>query len=336
MSIRETAVKSRLISPGFVEDALQSLRARGMDPAPVLADAGIRTDPLGPVTNEQYGALWLAIATLTGDEFFGLGAHPMRPGAFRLLCYTVVHAGTLERALRRSLTFLNIVLDDPAGTLQHREGLAEIVLTDMDGPRSAFTYRTYWLILLGVACWLIGRRIHLTRVDFSCAAPPNRLEYHQFFGAPVHFGQPQSRIAFRADYLRLPVIRDEKAVKHFLRAAPANILLRYRHDQGFTAGVRHRLRAVSPESWPDFETVAADMKLSPVTLRRRLKAEGQSFAAIRDEIRHAEAQRLLRETNESVARIAGTLGYTEPSAFHRAFQKWSGMTPLAFRREKTV
>ena len=325
-------MKSRLISPGFVEDALDSLRGRGIDPAPVLRNVGIDPESFDPVTNEQYGALWLAIAALSGDEFFGLAAHPMRPGAFRLLCYTVIHAGTLERALRRALTFLNIVLDDPNGELRQSAGIAEIILTDQSGPRSAFTYRTYWLILLGIACWLIGRRIPLSRVDFSCSEPVNRLEYHQFFGAPVHFGRSQSRLTFRADYLKLPIIRDEKALKGFLRAAPANILLRYRHDQGFTAGVRHRLRAVNPDNWPDFETVAADMKLSPATLRRRLKSEGQSFAAIRDEIRQAEAQRQLREGKDSIAQIATALGYTEPSAFHRAFFKWSGMTPLAFRK----
>ncbi|HWU61331.1 MAG TPA: AraC family transcriptional regulator [Ensifer sp.] len=325
-------MKSRMIAPGFVEDALDSLRLKGIDPAPVLRSVGIDPETFGPVSNEQYGALWLAIATLSGDEFFGLAAHPMRPGAFRLLCYTVIHAGTLERALRRALTFLNIVLDDPNGELRQEGGLAEIVLTDQGGPRSAFTYRTYWLILLGIACWLIGRRIPLNRVDFSCSEPVNRQEYHQFFGAPVHFGEPKSRMAFRADYLKLPIIRDEKALKSFLRAAPANILLRYRHDQGFTAGVRHRLRGVSPDSWPDFEAVAAQMKLSPATLRRRLKAEGQSFAAIRDEIRQAEAQRLLRDGTDSVAQIAAALGYTEASAFHRAFQKSTGMTPLAFRR----
>lgn len=325
-------MKSRMISPGFVEDALESLRRKDIDPGPVLKSVGIEADQPGPVTNEQYGALWLAIAALSGDEFFGQAAHPMRPGAFRLLCYTVIHAGTLERALRRTLTFLNIVLDDPSGELRQSGGLAEIVLRDQAVPRSAFAYRTYWLILLGIACWLIGRRIPLSRVDFSCQAPDNRQEYHQFFGAPVHFGEPQSRIAFRADYLKLPIIRDEKALKTFLRAAPANILLRYRHDQGFTAGVRHRLLAISPDSWPDFDNVAAHMKLSPATLRRRLKAEGQSFVAIRDEIRYAAAQRLLREGRQSVAQIGAALGYTEPSAFHRAFQKWSGMTPLAFRK----
>ncbi|WP_373456354.1 AraC family transcriptional regulator [Rhizobium sp. L1K21] len=325
-----------MIAPGFVEDALESLRRSGIDPTPVLNSVNIEADPLGPVTSLQYGQLWLAIATLSGDEFFGLAAHPMRPGAFRSLCYTVVHAGTMERALRRALIFLNIVLDDPSGEFRQVGGQTEIILTDLGEPRSAFAYRTYWLILLGVLSWLVGRRIHLSRVDFSCPAPTNRQEYHQFFGAPVHFDQPTSRITFRASYLKLPLIRDEKALKHFLRGAPANILLRYSHDQGYTAGVRHRLLSTQPDSWPTFETVAAGMNISPATLRRRLKSEGQSFAAIRDDIRMTEAQRLLRQSHESVARIASLLGYTEPSAFHRAFQKWSGMTPLTFRRQERL
>ncbi|WP_199261144.1 AraC family transcriptional regulator [Paracoccus binzhouensis] len=325
-------MERRSISPGFVEDALDCLHRRGLDPAPLLAQSGITT-LAEPVSNLQYGKLWLAIADLIRDEFFDEAARPMRPGSFQLLCQAVLHAGTLERALRRALTFLVVVLDDPAGELRLRAGQAEILLRDTGPPRRAFTYRTYWLILLGVMCWLIGRRIPLMRVDFACPAPPNRRDYHQFFGAPVHFGQPVSRLSFAASYLSLPTIRDEKALQGFLRGAPANILLRYRHDQGLSARIRARLRASPPEDWPDFDSVAAALRLSPATLRRRLRAEGQGFAAIRAEIRLTHARQLLRDTNLSVAEIAARLGYGEPSAFHRAFLKLAGTTPAAFRRE---
>ena len=71
--------------------------------------------------------------------------------------------------------------------------------------------------MLGIACWLIGRRIPLRRIDFSCPAPEHRADYHQFFGAPVHFSQPQSRLAFDARYLALPTIRSEPALRQFLR-----------------------------------------------------------------------------------------------------------------------
>jgi AraC-like DNA-binding protein len=323
-------MERRTILPGFVGDALASLTRSGLDPAPVLAKAGI-ADPDQPVSNLQYGWLWLAITDLIQDEFFGMGARPMRPGSFNLLCQAVLHARTLEHALRRALSFLTVVLDDPAGELRLRDGLAEIVLTDRVAPRPAFAYRTYWLVLMGVMCWLIGRRIPLMQVDFACPAPENRSDYLQFFGAPVRFDQPQSRLVFAGPYLGLPPIRSEKALQGFLRGAPANILLRYRHDQDLSARIRDRLRGTPPEDWPDFNRLAADLRLSPATLRRRLRGEGQGFAAIRDEIRELEARRMLAETDARVADIASRLGYAEPSAFHRAFMKWTGMSPGAFR-----
>lgn len=323
-----------MISPGFVQDALASLTRQGLETGPALAAAGIGS-AAEPVSTQQYGRLWLAITQMTGDEFFGLGARPMRPGAFNLMCQTVLHARTLEHALRRALNFLRVVLDDPAGHLRQHDGRAEITLSAAQGPQPAFAYRSYWLILMGVLCWLVGRRIPLMQVDFAGPAPENRRDYHDFFGAPVRFDQPQSRLIFAAHYLALTPIRSEKALQSFLRGAPANILIRYRHDQGLAARIRARLRAAAPEDWPDFDRLAAELRLSPATLRRRLRSEGQGFATMREEIRHAQARRLLVESQARVAEIATRLGYAEPSAFHRAFLKWSGTTPAAFRAAAT-
>ncbi len=323
-------MQQRMISAGFVQDALECLHPLGIDPAVLLAKAAI-DDPTQPVTTLQYGRLWLEMSTAIGCEFFGQGARPMRPGSFALLGHAVLHAGTLERALRRALRFLDVVLENPGGRLLIREGMAVVVLTGTPVARPAFACRTYWLILLGLACWLVGRPIPLSRVDFACAAPPNRQDYRQFFGAPVQFSQPQSRLCFAASHLALPLIRDDKALKGFLRAAPANILLRYRHDQGISGRIRARLRATAPGDWPDFDQVAAELGLSPATLRRRLRAEGQGFAAIRGDIRHMLACQMLRDSGDSVAAIAARLGYAEPGAFHRAFLKLAKATPANFR-----
>lgn len=324
-------LERRFISPGSVEDALDGLRRAGLETAPLLAAVGLPPTVDAPIGSEAYGRLWRAIADATGDEFFGLAARPMRPGSFALLCDAVLHAETLEQALRRALRFLRVVLDDPAGRLFVHDGQAEIRLTDAGPPRIAFAYRTYWLFLMGVACWLIGRRIPLRQLDFACPAPENRQDYHQFFGAPVQFDRPVTRLLFDAAYLTLPPIRSAQALRTFLRGAPANILVRYRHDQGLGAKIRTRLRDLPAGEWPAFERLAAGLDLSPATLRRRLRSEGQSFGAIKDEIRAVRAQALLRETARSVADIATELGYSEPSAFHRAFRKWSGQSPGAFR-----
>ena len=319
------------IAPGFVDDALESIRLRGIDVVPLMAQIGLSERVTEPVTNVEYGRLWWLIAETIDDEFFGLAARPMRPGSFNLLCHAVLHAGTLERALRRALQFLNVVLDDPRGELRIRDGMAHVILTDAGPPRPAFAYRAYWLILMGVACWLIGRRIPLRTLDFACPAPVHRQDYHKFFGAPVLFDQPVTRLVFSSSYLSLPIIRSDVALESFLREAPANILIRYRHDNDLSARVRAQLNALPIAEWPSFAELAAGLGMSVPTLRRRLRGEGQSFSTIKDELRFVAAERLLQENRLSVAEVAAELGYSEPSAFYRAFHKWIGQSPGRFR-----
>ncbi|ANM06544.1 AraC family transcriptional regulator protein (plasmid) [Rhizobium phaseoli] len=327
-------IERRMIAPGFVEEALDSLRRLGKPTEPILAQVGLPFLVEHPVSAETYGALWLAIAAELDDEFFGMGARPMRSGSFTLLCHCVLHAPTLGQALRRALRFLAVVLDDPRGQLVIRDGLAEVELRDAGGPRSAFGYRTYWIILHGIICWLVGRRIPIRLVDFRCAEPKQGADYRLFFGAPVRFSQSISRLGFDSAMLDLPISRSEQALKQFLRGAPANILVRYRYDAGIAAAVRRRLNQTTPTAWTSFAALAADMRMPSSTLRHRLHDEGQSYAAIKDDIRRDLAVELLLNSTKTIGEIAVLLGYSEPSAFFRAFRKWMGKSPEAFRREE--
>ncbi|NIF80470.1 AraC family transcriptional regulator [Paraburkholderia sp. Cy-641] len=326
-------MKQQTISPAFVEDALACLRRQGFAPEPVLQAAGLVAAEHEPVTAQEYGRLWLVIAKATDDEFFGLSTRPMRHGSFALLCHAVLHAGTLGKALRRALQFLRVVLEDPHGELVVTDGQAQIVLSGKAGPYPAFAYRTFWLILLGLACWLTGRRIPLQRVDIAYPSPDQRADYLQFFGVPVHFDQQQTRLIFNANWLDLPLIRSEQALKVFLRGTPGTLLVRYRHDAGWVAKIRAHLKAVPTANWPDFDRLARQLGITPATLRRRLRSEGQNFSSLKDEMRSALAQSLLRDSELNVAEIANELGFTEPSTFHRAFRKWTGASPGAFRRD---
>src|SRR5690606_32275902 len=128
------------------------------------------------------------------------------------------------------------------GELRIRDGMAHVILTNAGPPRPAFAYRAYWLILMGAACWLIGRRIPLRTLDFACPAPVHRQEYHKFFGAPVLFDQPVTRLVFSSSYPSLLIMRGHVALGSFLREAPANILSRYRHDNDLSAKMRAQLK----------------------------------------------------------------------------------------------
>lgn len=321
-----------MIAPCFMDDTLDCLRRHGVDVAPLLAQVGLPDEIGAPVSAEQYGALWHAVARSMDDEFFGEGARPMRAGSFALLCHAILSTVSLEHALRRALRFLRVVLDDPHGELVVKDGLAQIVLKDAGAVRSAFAYRTFWIIVHGVNCWLVGRRLPIRWVDFRCDAPPVGTDYRLFFGAPVRFDQPETRLVFDAEFLKLPPIRDERDLKEFLRHAPANILVRYRHDAGLSASIRKRLHASPPSEWPGLEDLADRLRIPAPTLRRRLQLEGQTFRSIKDEMRRALAMEALLNGSSGIADLAIDLGFSEPSAFHRAFRKWTGLSPAAFRR----
>jgi AraC-like DNA-binding protein len=325
-------MERRQITPGFIDDALICLRAKGHDPTGLLDRAGIVWPSDAAISAQTYGRFWRLCAAAMQDEFFGLAARPMRPGGFALMCHATLHAPRLDVALRRALQFLNVVLDHPQGRLHLQDGLAHIVLEDRGCANPAFAYRTYWLMLLGLGCWLIGRRIPLRRVDFACPAPAHRQDYLQFFGAPVTFDQPLTRLAFDTRYLAAPLVRSPRDLAQFLRAAPGNILVRYRQDGGIGNRIRRRLQQASPAQWPDATALAAELGTSPATLRRRLSAEGQSLNTIRDEVRRVASQRLLRDTSMSLAAIAVDMGFSEASSFVRAFRLWTGVNPGAFRK----
>ena len=322
-----------MIAPIFVEEALDCLRRKNMAADDLLAFVGLPKRIESPISPEAYGALWRAITDRMGDEFFGLGGRAMVPGAFTLMGHAVLHAKNLRKALPRALRFLGVTIVDPRGELLVANGVAQIVLSDAGAPRSAFAYRTLWILLHGLACWLVGRRIPLRLVDFRCPEPERGADHRLFFGAPVRFGQEVSRLAFDEFFLDLPIARSERALKQFLRGAPANLLVRHRYDAGLAANIRDRLRRQKPVDWPVVDEMARALGMPNSTLRHRLGQEGQSFGEIKEEVRRDLAIALLLKGERNVGDIALELGFSEPSAFYRAFRKWTSKSPGAFRRE---
>ncbi len=326
------------ISISFVEEALVCVRERGLDADSLLRQAGISPELLGSpqarVSSTHYGQLWHGIAQTLDDEFFGMDSHRMKAGSFTMLCHALIHSDTLERALRRALRFLGLVLDDMVGELQCTAGVVHIVLKDRNAeaqPKRAFAYATYLLILHGLACWLVGRRIPLLKADFRCPEPTFSGEWRILFAQELDFAQPYSGISFPTEYLAMPNIQNERTMKEFLRSAPANFLVKYKNSTSLSAKIRRRLREMPPSAWPDFATLAQQFHASAATLRRRLDDEGQSYRSILDDLRRDLAITLLSDTHLGITEIADALGFAEPSAFHRAFKKWTGARPGEYR-----
>ena len=335
------------VSICFVEEALTCIRQRGLDAEALLIQAGISPEllssPTARVSPRHFGALLQLIAEEIDDEFFGMDTHRMKAGSFTMLCHAIIHSDTLERALLRATRFLHLVLDDLVGELSQDAESAHIVLKDRRSAQAsshaphtaasrAFAYGTYMVILHGLACWLVGRRIPISAASFCCEAPRYVDEWRILFSQRLHFSQDLCRISFPVEYVGLPNLQNERTMKEFLRSAPANFLVKYKNSASLAARIRRLLREWPPASWPDFDTLARQLNASPATLRRRLSEEGESYRSITDELRRDLAISLLAETCLSVADVGSELGFSESSAFHRAFKKWTGARPSQYRR----
>ncbi len=330
----------------FVDEALACIRQRGLDQNELLTRAGISPEllrsPSARVSSRHYGELWHLIAQAIDDEFFGMDSHRMKAGSFTLLCHAIIHSDTLERALRRAIRFFGLVLDDLVGELRRDGESAHIVLQDRQsrsaspkaGPAAsrAFAYGTYMIVMHGLACWLVGRRIPISRAAFSCEEPPYTDEWRILFSQHLAFHQDDCRISFPASVLDLPNTQNVQTMKAFLRSAPANFLVKYKNSASLAASIRRRLRGWPPASWPDFDTLARQFHASPATLRRRLDEEGESYRSITEGLRRDMAIVLLGDTQFSIAEIAAEVGFAESGSFHRAFKKWTGTRPSEYRR----
>jgi AraC-like DNA-binding protein len=337
------AAVARTAEPGtiaicFVAAALQSLRARDLNADELLAQVGLSASllqvPQARVSAKHYGALWRAIALALDDEFFGQDSRRMKAGSFAMLCHSVLGCKTLGQALERSLRFYALILDDISGTCERHGGEARIVLHERAAaarPR-VFAHELLLMLLYGVSCWLVGRRIPILRTEFSYPEPSHSAEYRLMYCTDLGFDRPNTAIAFEASYLDLPVVQNERTVKEFLRTAPESILLKYKNGSSLSSRVRRRLRQFLPGEVPDFEGLAEQLNMTPATMRRRLHEEGESYQSIKDQLRRDLAISYLSHSNRTVMDIALELGFSERSAFHRAFRKWTGAAPGEFRR----
>jgi AraC-like DNA-binding protein len=319
----------------FVREALFQARARDIDVDAILWSAGI---PAALVELEQarvsprsYGRMWHLLAKQMDDEFFGMDSHPVRYGSFALACHCAIDAVNLEQALRRIVRFYRGVMDDLWPSVERQSGRATVQLTERREPQRVFAHGTLLMILQGLACWLVGRRIPILQAAFAPDVPDHPDEYRSLFGNSLCFGADKTALAFDDTFLDLRIAQSPRTLGRFLQGAPANFIVKYRDHHSTSARVRRFLRESDVSEWPDLAAMAKRLRLAERTLFRRLNAEGESYQAIKNALRRDLSIRLLSDSNASVSEIASRLGFAEPSAFHRAFRKWTGASPGSYR-----
>ncbi|MET9698954.1 AraC family transcriptional regulator [Streptomyces sp. NPDC006529] len=328
----------RTVTVHHVRAVLAGARAAGTDVVPLLQEAQIPPLLLGDdrarVTPAQFARLFRALYRSTQDEFLGLAAAPSRPGTFAMMCHAALGCRDLGAAVERGAAFYRLFPGGPELHLEVAGGQALFTVhNDFGRDEERFLTECLLAIFHRLCSWLIGRRIPLAHTAFAYPPPPHAQEYDLLFDCPVRFGQPRTGAAFDARWLGAPLVRDEAALDAMLRRAPFDLLSRPEYGTTVAEQVRRALSRqlrVSPRL-PELGEVAARLAVSPATLRRRLRADGTSFQQLKDHVRRDAAIAGLAESAEPIAELAARLGFSEDTAFHRAFRRWTGTTPGAYR-----
>ena len=326
----------------FVVAALSGVCAKQGDFGALLDQAGIDSGVLDDqnmrVPSASFTRLILLIRETLQDEFLGLSRTPCPVGAFAMMCHACMSCETLGQALERCIRFLGLVTHSIGLSLHQKED--EVALTlkheGTEGLDDRFLIETLLVSLVRWSSWMIDRHIVLRQVDFAFDEPAHRDEYLQIFPCCCRFNRRTTTLYFSSSYLAAPVVQRPLTLKSFLAQAPANLMSHYRHDDSISAMIRKRLSGLEPAEFPAFDAMAGWLHLSPPTLRRRLKDEGASYRGILDAVRRDQAIFHLSRNELPVSAIASLTGFAEPSTFHRAFKKWTGLTPGAWRASKQL
>ncbi|WP_072805265.1 AraC family transcriptional regulator [Rhodococcoides yunnanense] len=335
----------RTIPVDFVVKAVRLATSGGLDLSYPLAVAGIGPekldDPHSRLTAEQVTLFTQATWQITGDELFGLASTPMRRGSFRVICQTLIHSPDLSAALYRMAETTRVLSGMPPMLITRGDQTTRLSIPPADNSHlpeaaretAANLLTDFRMVLVHrFAAWLIGGRVKLHSVELPYAMddPATGKLYDRMFGTRVTFGAPAAVLEFDNSAMRAPIVQTEETLAEYLRESPNLLFTARDYDSTASSQVRRALELGLHGDAPGTDDIANMLSVSTAHLRRLLRQEGTSVNQLREEVlRDAAVSGLSR--GDSVDDISNKLGFSEPSAFRRAFKRWTGQTPGAYR-----
>lgn len=300
---------------------------------------GIVLDPDGRLPLELLLQAWRTAAKLTANANFGLyAAQKVQVADFGAFGYLVRHSPTLEHAYQRLARYLGAVNQAVELTIVKRDSHCHLRVCARSPVADFELLRHPVECLLGVLMECVHRfssePVVAQAVRFRHRAPSQLQAHLGLFGVTPAFAQPIDELVLdcklllvenlRADAPLLPIL--EKHLANHGEAAP--------QTGAAPETIRRILKHLLPLGEPTVTKVAAHLRMSPRTLQRRLKQQGTSIQLLLDEVRREIALQSVESSQLPLAEIAFMLGFSEASAFHRAFKRWAGCTPGELRKRR--
>ena len=263
----------------FVRAIVLGYEKYGVDPSNALRQAQITPSQLrrvdGRITAAQMETVSAAAMQELDDEALGWFSRKLPWGSYGMLCRASITSPNLGVAIARWCRHHRLLTDDIVLRIETHGDSAHYLV---DEQRRLGAFREFCLVtslrfLHGFACWAIDSRIPLRETTFPFAPPPHGDVYPLLFPGQVYFNAAQAGFSFDAQYLAMPLRRDEGALRTMLQRALPLTVLQYRRDRLLVQRVRELLRQRGAELWTA-ESLARELNMSTRTLHRQLRDEG--------------------------------------------------------------
>jgi len=302
--------------------------ATGLNPD-VLADPDRR------IPFDAIVSLYEKAALLTGDDAFGLHVgENVDPKAFDVLGYSVINSPTFGAGLDRMVRYNSLWTNGSSFAVEVSGPNTRIVYTYEE---PATIEHRHDAEMTFAAIVTLGRKITDAdwspfSVAFEHQQPADTTEHSRIFRCKLTFGAQANEFIFDSRTLSLPLVKADPSLCAVLDRHAKELLTTYPREDTLPDRIRTLIRDELNGGDASLDRLATKLGMSGRTLQRKLREHGTSHQELLDEMRRALAMRYLREPEMAICEVAYLLGFSESSALHRAFKRWTGMTPSEFRR----
>ncbi|MFA4084904.1 AraC family transcriptional regulator [Mycobacteroides salmoniphilum] len=310
---------------------------QGMDAAKMLMNVQVSPRFLAgePATvgPEQIRTVIRETLARTADLSFGSSPEPIPPETLQVLMFSLATSETVGAAFARWVVFRDAMPLVPNMTVARSRDLATVAI-EVSTLRLPDATVTEWILagMVRMWSWLTMRSIHLDRICLPQARPAGRSNHSNILKAPIEFDSGSAAIILDAKLLDAPVLRTEEEITSLLEN-PEQIWFNVHSDrQQLPERVERIVASSIGQGIPTVGDIATALNMTPSALQRSLRSEfGTSVREIRDTALRGEAIRSLECGTESLSNLSIRLGFSELSAFTRAFRRWTGASPAQYR-----
>lgn len=328
-----------MISLSAATGLIEAIAARGGDADRVLRPFGLRrrdvSDSHGFVASATFARLLDAAAEATDDACFGLHfGERYNPKNVGPLLYVALNSPTFATAFGNITRYLSIHNEGARVTFAIEGQWAYIRHELIDESiESARQHNEYSLVLgRNTIRLMAGSRWAPAEVQFAHRAPLDVSEHTRVFCSPVTFGCPTNAFVIERELIDRPVPAADERLYPILKRYLDRALLEMPREDGLLAAVRRAVGELIRDGEPNLAQVARKSAMSRRTLQRRLREQGIDFKRLVDDTRRRFSLSYLRDRKHTLTEVACLVGYSEVSAFNRAFRRWTGATPSEYRR----